>query len=211
MPRIPFPDTGDDVGGAAPRPRCDRRACAAAIMPAPYRPALHAPELADKWQQLGELLRYRTSLPTRLSELAVLVVARHHDCQYVWQAHAPVALKAGVAPDIVEAIRTGHRPAAAQPDETAVYDYASELLRSKFVSDAAYAAAYPASGGQRRRRTHVSARLLRHGGDVAERSRPIGAARNRRTVAATFLREFIVDFGYGRSPGARPGIGRAAR
>lgn len=110
-------------------------------LPAPYRPALHAPELADKWQQLGELLRYRTSLPTRLSELAVLVVARHHDCQYVWQAHAPVALKAGVAPDIVEAIRTGRRPAAAQADETAVYDYASELLRSKFVSDAAYAAA----------------------------------------------------------------------
>lgn len=110
-------------------------------MPAPYRPALHAPELADKWQQLGELLRYRTSLPTRLSELAVLVVARHHDCQYVWQAHAPVALKAGVAADIVEAIRVGSRPAAMQTDETAVYDYASELLQSKFVGDAAYAAA----------------------------------------------------------------------
>jgi 4-carboxymuconolactone decarboxylase len=64
-------------------------------MPAPYQPALHAPELTDKWQQLGELLRYRTSLPARLSELAVLVAARHHDCQYVWQAHAPVALKCG--------------------------------------------------------------------------------------------------------------------
>lgn len=110
-------------------------------MPAPYRPALHAPELADKWQQIGELLRYRTSLPTRLSELAVLVVARHHDCQYVWQAHAPVALKAGVSAEIVEAIRTGQRAAAMQPDETAVYDYASELLGSKFVGDAAYAAA----------------------------------------------------------------------
>jgi len=110
-------------------------------MPAPYRPALHSPELADKWQQLGELLRYRTSLPTRLSELAVLVAARHHDCQYVWQAHAPVALKAGVVAETVEAIRAGRRPAAMPPDEAAVYDYARELLESKVVGDAAYAAA----------------------------------------------------------------------
>jgi 4-carboxymuconolactone decarboxylase len=140
MPRIPFPEL-ETMSAEQRRVHDAIVGLRGGYLPAPYRPALHAPELADKWQQLGELLRYRTSLPTRLSELAVLVVARHHDCQYVWQAHAPVALKAGVAPDIVEAIRTGRRPAAAQPDETAVYDYASELLRSKFVSDAAYAAA----------------------------------------------------------------------
>jgi 4-carboxymuconolactone decarboxylase len=110
-------------------------------MPAPYQPALHAPELADKWQQLGELLRYRTSLPVRLSELAILVVARHHDCQHVWQAHAPVARKSGLAADVIEAIRVGRRPDGLQPDESAVHDYASELLRSKFVGDASYAAA----------------------------------------------------------------------
>src|SRR4029078_5164979 len=79
-------------------------------MPAPSRPALHAPELADKWQQLGELLRYRTSLPTRLSELAVLVVARHHDCGYIWSAHEPVAIKAGLAVDAAGAIKAGRRP-----------------------------------------------------------------------------------------------------
>ncbi|MBV8512330.1 MAG: carboxymuconolactone decarboxylase family protein, partial [Xanthobacteraceae bacterium] len=46
----------------------------------PLRAALHNPELADKWQQLGELLRYRTSLPPQLSELAILVTARHCNC-----------------------------------------------------------------------------------------------------------------------------------
>lgn len=140
MPRIPFP-TLETMSADQRRVHDAIVGLRGGYMPAPYRPALHAPELADKWQQLGELLRYRTSLSTRLSELGVLVVARHHDCQYVWQAHAPVALKAGVAEDTVEAIRIGRRPAALQPDETAVYDYASELLGSKFVGDAAYAAA----------------------------------------------------------------------
>ncbi|MGH6771768.1 MAG: carboxymuconolactone decarboxylase family protein [Xanthobacteraceae bacterium] len=110
-------------------------------MPAPYRPALHSPELADKWQQLGELLRYRTSLPTRLSELAVLVVARHHDCGYVWTAHEPVALKAGIAAGVAEAIKAGRRPGFQQADEAAVHDYCRELLESKFVGEAVYAAA----------------------------------------------------------------------
>jgi 4-carboxymuconolactone decarboxylase len=113
-------------------------------MPAPYRPALHSPELTDKWQQLGELLRYRTSLPTRLSELAVLVVARHHDCGYVWQAHAPVAAKAGLADDTIVAIRAGCRPQRLQPDEAAVHDYSRELLETKFVSEPVYAAALKA-------------------------------------------------------------------
>ena len=84
----------------------------------PYRAALHNAELADKWQQLGELLRYRTSLPQRLSELAVLVVARHHRCQYIWNAHKPVALKAGVTTEVVDAIKAGSQPQFALDDET---------------------------------------------------------------------------------------------
>lgn len=110
-------------------------------IPTPYRAALHSPELADKWQQLGELLRYRTSLPPRLSELAVLVVARHHDCQYEWHFHAPIALKSGVGNDVVEAIKVGGRPSVQRADEQAVYDYSRELLQSKFVSAATYARA----------------------------------------------------------------------
>jgi 4-carboxymuconolactone decarboxylase len=63
----------------------------------PLRAALHRPELADKWQQLGELLRYRTSLPPHISEIAILVTARRWNSQVEWHMHAIAAAKAGVA------------------------------------------------------------------------------------------------------------------
>src|SRR6266516_4609410 len=93
----------------------------------PLRAALHNAELADKWSQFGELLRYRTSLPPRLSELAILVTARHFDCQLEWQQHEPPALKNGVPADAVGAIREGRRPKLDKEDEAAVYDYSREL------------------------------------------------------------------------------------
>ena len=107
----------------------------------PLRAALHRPELADKWQQLGELLRYRTSLPPRLSELAILVTARHWDSQFEWHAHAPVAAQAGVPAELIDAIRTGVAPGALDPADRAVFAYSAELLREHVVSDATYAAA----------------------------------------------------------------------
>src|SRR5262249_61068370 len=72
----------------------------------PLRAALHRPELADKWQQLGERLRYRTSLPPALSELAILVTARHCDCQLDWQIHEEMAIKTALAEGIIETKRT---------------------------------------------------------------------------------------------------------
>src|SRR5436190_14744346 len=65
----------------------------------PLRAALHIPELADKWQQFGELLRYRTSLAPRLSELAILVTAKHCHCQLEWLIHEQMARKAGLEGD----------------------------------------------------------------------------------------------------------------
>jgi 4-carboxymuconolactone decarboxylase len=115
-------------------------------IPMPYRPALHNPELADKWQQVGELLRYRTSLPQRLSELAILVVARHHGSDYMRNAHDKVALKEGVNNAVVEAIRNGSAPHFDKADERAVYDFSNELLESKTVSDACHAQALAALG-----------------------------------------------------------------
>jgi 4-carboxymuconolactone decarboxylase len=104
----------------------------------PLRAALHNAELADKWQQLGELLRYRTSLAPRLSELAILVTARHFDCQLEWQQHEPPALQSGIAPEAVAAIREGKAPALPKADEAAVYEYSVELHERHFVSEPAY-------------------------------------------------------------------------
>jgi len=71
----------------------------------PLRAVLHRPELADKMQQLGELLRYRTSLPPHLKELAILVTGRHCHAQLEWHIHEQMAVKAGLSPD-AEAVLT---------------------------------------------------------------------------------------------------------
>jgi 4-carboxymuconolactone decarboxylase len=104
----------------------------------PLRAALHRPELAEKWQQLGAALRYGTSLSPRLSELAILITARTWDSQFEWYAHAPHALRAGLAPEVIEAVRMGARPKFENGDEQALYDYVSELQEKHSVSEANY-------------------------------------------------------------------------
>jgi 4-carboxymuconolactone decarboxylase len=99
---------------------------------------LESADLADKAQALGAFCRYGSSLPPRLSELAILITGASWAAGYEWHAHAPLAIEAGVDPDAVEAIRTGRAPAFARPDEQAVHDLARELLDTHQVSDATY-------------------------------------------------------------------------
>ena len=108
------------------------------VVVGPLRAALHRPELADKWQQFGEILRYRTSLAPRLSELAILVTARHWTSQLEWQQHAPAALKGGLAPELVEAIRQGRRPAFAKEDEEAIFEFSLQLQEKKSIDAKTY-------------------------------------------------------------------------
>jgi 4-carboxymuconolactone decarboxylase len=117
-------------------------------VPVHYHAALCNPELADKWQQIGELLRYRTTLPLRLSELAILVTACDQRCEYQWTAHEPIAAKAGLAPEIISAIRAGRRPAFTAADEAAVYDYCTMLLQTKFVDEVTHTRAAAAVGAR---------------------------------------------------------------
>ncbi|MEO8142955.1 MAG: carboxymuconolactone decarboxylase family protein [Betaproteobacteria bacterium] len=108
------------------------------VVVGPLRAALHRPELADKCQQLGEILRYRTSLAPRLSELAILVTARHWTSQLEWQQHAPAALKGGLAPEVIEAIRQGQRPPLLKEDEEAIFEFSLQLQEKKRVDDKTY-------------------------------------------------------------------------
>jgi 4-carboxymuconolactone decarboxylase len=110
-------------------------------MQGPLRAALHNPELADKWQALGALLRYGTTLPPRLSEIAILVTGRACQSPFEWYAHRVEAEKAGVEPSLIEAILAGTLPPGMSPDDMAVYHYAMELNRHNSVSDATYAVA----------------------------------------------------------------------
>jgi 4-carboxymuconolactone decarboxylase len=104
----------------------------------PLRAALHNPELADKWQQLGALLRYQTSLPPVLSELAILVTARHWDSQFEWFQHAPIAAGAGVGDEVIDAIARGAALPPLPPDRAAVHAYAAELLARHRVGQVVY-------------------------------------------------------------------------
>ncbi|MGH1360902.1 MAG: carboxymuconolactone decarboxylase family protein [Burkholderiaceae bacterium] len=95
-------------------------------------------QLAERAQSLGQYCRYDSSLPARLSELAILVTARHWSSEYEWQAHRKIALEAGLSPQIVESIRVGSKPVIEADDERVVYEFASVLLNTRRVDSQTY-------------------------------------------------------------------------
>src|SRR5829696_6743231 len=106
----------------------------------PFIALLHNPELARHVQRLGEHLRWKGKLPSRLKELAVLVTARRWTCQHEWVMHSKLALEAGLAADMVEAIRAGREPTAIADEERAVLAFCFELHAMGRASDTAFAA-----------------------------------------------------------------------
>jgi 4-carboxymuconolactone decarboxylase len=107
----------------------------------PFIPMLRSPELMAHSQRLGEYLRYRSAIGLRLSELAILVTARQWDQQVEWAIHAPIAVREGIRPEAVAAIALGVTPQGLAADESIVYDFCTELHRTKQVSDATWARA----------------------------------------------------------------------
>lgn len=104
----------------------------------PFNAWLRSPELGERLQKVGEYIRFNTSLPLRLNEFAILITARHWTSQYEWYAHLPLALKAGLDPKIADQLALNKRPAGMKDDEAAVYDFCTQLHRTKKVGDAAY-------------------------------------------------------------------------
>jgi len=114
----------------------------------PFNTWLRSPELADRLQQVGEHLRFHSSVPPRLNEFAILLTARAWDADYEWSAHYPLALQAGLSPAIAADVAEGKRPAGMAADEAAVYDFVTELRATHRVSDPTYAAAHKVLGDQ---------------------------------------------------------------
>ena len=109
-------------------------------MGGPFNVLLRSPEMGDLAQKLGEYARFRPDVPAKLRELAIIVTARHWTAQYEWNAHRRAAAQAGLKEEIIKAIADRKRPTGMQPDEEAVYNFASELLETKNVSDATFKA-----------------------------------------------------------------------
>jgi 4-carboxymuconolactone decarboxylase len=93
-------------------------------------------------------LRWNTSVPLRLNEFAILIVGRQWRSQVEWFAHAPLAIKAGLSPEVVAELKANKRPATMKPDEAVVYDFVTELSTSRQVSDATFKRAKELLGEQ---------------------------------------------------------------
>lgn len=107
----------------------------------PFNVWLRSPDVGNIIQSLGAEIRFRSSLPTKLNELAIIVTARHWSCQYEWYAHHRLALEAGLDPAIGEDIAQGRRPAKMDAEERIVYDFSRELHETQGVGDATFKAA----------------------------------------------------------------------
>ena len=101
----------------------------------PYNPMIRSPVLGQLLFDLFHYLRWQTSVPHKLNELAILIIARQWRSQIEWFAHAPIAAKAGLSADILAELKTGQRPSKMADDEALVYDFVTELTTTHKVSD----------------------------------------------------------------------------
>lgn len=104
----------------------------------PYWPILRSPGFAACIQHVGAYFRYRCTLDRKISEMAALMAARAWSQQFVWDVHILQALDAGLAREAAMALAEGRRPQDMEADEAALWDFVTELLVNKGVSDATY-------------------------------------------------------------------------
>jgi 4-carboxymuconolactone decarboxylase len=114
----------------------------------PYNVLLRSPVLGQRVFDLLRYLRWNTSLPLALNEFVILIVARQWRSQVEWFAHAPIAVKAGLAPAIVAELKADRRPCGMKAEEAIVYDFVTELATTHRVSDASFARARALLGEQ---------------------------------------------------------------
>lgn len=136
-PRFPQLTTGDL--SEAQRPLAEQIEKVSSVgIGGPYNILLRSPVLGKRMFDLLAYLRWNTSLPLSLNEFAILIVGLHWRSQVEWLAHQPIAIKAGLSPDLVAELKAGRRPSAMSVEEAAVYDFCNELIVGRKVSDATF-------------------------------------------------------------------------
>ena len=114
----------------------------------PFIQLLDSPELMTRVSALGEYLRFRSALPARLRELAILITAAHWRQKYEWDMHAPEALKAGIPQVTLDALWAGDAPKDLDTEGQALYDLCTALHRDRTVFPALRDRARAALGQQ---------------------------------------------------------------
>jgi len=117
-----------------------------ALQNPPFKVYLRSPELAKKLEEVSDFVRWESGQPPRLTELAILITARQWSNQWIWRGHYRAAVRGGLDPSVGADIAAGKRPDKMKPDETILYNYATEMYRDKAVSDPTFAAAVKAFG-----------------------------------------------------------------
>ncbi len=112
----------------------------------PFIPLLRSPDFMTRLQKTGEYLRFNSALEPRRSEMVILMTARLWTQAFEWHHHRPIAEKAGLSAEIIDAIAEGRRPAKMATDEAVIYDFVDELSRTRTVSDGTYKRAVEAFG-----------------------------------------------------------------
>ena len=144
MPPIP----ADKLTAAQKKAIEEFKAARSADISGPFWALLRSPEVMTRAQLLGQQLRFKSSLPPRLSEFVILLTARRWTQQYEWNAHRPLALQGGLSADVVNAIAEGRRPERMGDDEEAIYTLWDEVQRNQSVSDATYSRTLAKFGDQ---------------------------------------------------------------
>ena len=106
----------------------------------PFNIYLRSPEMSELSRPLSDYLRFKAPTPRKLKEIAVMLTARYWGGQYVWYSHRQQALDAGLSPAFIAAMAAGERPANMAADEATMYDFTTQLLTTRQVSDANFKA-----------------------------------------------------------------------
>lgn len=144
MPPIP----ADKLTDAQKKAIEEFKAARSVDISGPFVPLLRSPEVMTRARAMGDYLRFRSSLPPRLSEFVILLTARRWTQQYEWNAHAPLAVKGGLKAEIVKAVAEGRKPEGLAEDEEIVYALFDEIQKNQSISDATYARAVGKIGEQ---------------------------------------------------------------
>jgi len=106
----------------------------------PFNIYLRSPQMAELARPLADYLRFKAPMPRKFKEIATMLTARYWGGQYVWYAHRQQGLDAGLSAAFITAMAAGERPANMAADEATMYDFCTQLLTTRQVSDANFKA-----------------------------------------------------------------------